>query len=248
MSIRSQPLPCFSFLPPAACLLLLDATLLRVCVRSPWAIVYVSRVRGCFVAVLSYKKFTSPVARGRGIRYCNTRKIMLRYSKDYDLFKHQVWQTFVQSQPDDPTAEWSPMGWSLKDKHKLLSREANYGFLMDHFCESANLNDFPNASGLHVSVQPSWAKLNARYVNGCPSNDPAFAERGKMMLASGLGCLAPSKCVPAQWLEALEQHFRTHSKNVTKEDLYQPDVCNIPYGAELCVRNSSTLVPQPCQS
>ena len=36
VSIRSQPLPCFSFLPPAACLLLLDATLLRVCVRSPW--------------------------------------------------------------------------------------------------------------------------------------------------------------------------------------------------------------------
>ena len=47
----------FSFLPPAARLLLLDATLPRVRLRYPWAIVYVSRVGGCFVVVLSYKKF-----------------------------------------------------------------------------------------------------------------------------------------------------------------------------------------------
>ena len=47
VSICSQPLPCFSFLPPAACLLLLDATLPCVRVRYPWAIVYVCLTYVC---------------------------------------------------------------------------------------------------------------------------------------------------------------------------------------------------------
>ena len=56
---RSRSLSCFSLLSPAACLLLPDATLPRVHVRSPWVIVYVCVCRWLGRSLSApYNKFT----------------------------------------------------------------------------------------------------------------------------------------------------------------------------------------------
>ena len=50
------------------------------------------------------------------------------------------------------------------------------------------------------------------------------------MLANGLGCLTPTRCLNKQWLLDLHNHFVNHSKHVSLRDLFFPfEVCNIPF-------------------
>jgi len=155
-----------------------------------------------------------------------------RFSNDYRRFLHQVWQNFVQSTSIDtggaPLADWIVMGNWKEEKYAILAFEENYASVMDHFCDSTELNVFPNVTGVKVAPPPRWLRL--KYVDGCPQGDPSFAQSGHIMLANGLGCLSKTRCLPAPWLSALQLNFEQQSKHVRRNDLFFPaDVITIPY-------------------
>ena len=153
------------------------------------------------------------------------------FSSDYSIFLRQVWQKFVSSSLINTggahLAEWVVMGAWKSEKSAILAFKENYAFVMDHFCDSIDINAFPNSTGV-VARWPRWLKL--KYVDGCPNGDPSFAKPGQLMLANGLGCLSKTKCLPGPWLYALQQNFEQRSKHVRRNDLFFPaDVATIPY-------------------
>ena len=158
-----------------------------------------------------------------------TAQDVIHYSRDNATFLHQVWEFFMHSTLNAPLAEWVPIGNWMEEKAQVLALEENYAFVVDHFCESVNVSSIPNTTGLTLAKRPRWLKVP--YVAGCPMNDPSFAEQGQhLMLANGLGCLAPTRCLHKQWLSDLHDYFVAHSKHVTLRDLFFPnEVCNIPF-------------------
>jgi len=156
------------------------------------------------------------------------------FSSEYRPFLHRVWQKFVQSSFETSStseaslAQWVVMGNWKEEKSAILAFEENYEFVMDHFCDSVDVNAFPNSLGVKVAPKPRWLQL--RYVDGCPMGDPSFAQSGQVMLANGLGCLSKTKCLPAPWLSALRENFEQRSKYLLRRDLFFPvDVATIPY-------------------
>ena len=161
------------------------------------------------------------------------------YSSEYGAFLRQVWQFFLQSTPSAPLAKWGPINHWMREKFGILSHEENYAFVMDHFCESVDVELIPNRTDVPFTHNPRW--LKTPYGQGCPKGDPSFAENGHVMLANGLGCLAPTRCLQSAWLTSLKEHFTKTSKHVSKRDLFFPaDVCNIPYAEK---KESGRILP-----
>lgn len=153
---------------------------------------------------------------------------MRYFSHEYGEFLHQLWGFFAHSSPRAPLEQWGPISRWMDEKYRVLSLEENYAFVIDHFCESVHVDDFPNSTGLIVATMPRWLRL--RYRDGCPQGDPSFAETGHIMLANGLGCLSPTQCLPKRWLSLLRENFVNRSKHLKLDDLFFPsDVCNIPF-------------------
>jgi len=153
---------------------------------------------------------------------------VMHYSSEYSAFLHQVHEFFTRSTPLAPLSQW--MAQWLAEKMGVLAFEENYAFVMDHFCESVDPAMFPNRAQPNATILPRWAWQASWYRDGCPSSDPSFAESGHVMLATGLGCLAPTRCLPPRWLALVEEHFLNRSKLLTKNDLFfSAAVCNIPY-------------------
>ena len=74
----------------------------------------------------------------------------------------------------------------------------------------------------------SWfTKLDSE---GCPNRDPGFGQGpSSVMLASGMNCPAPKHCIPPVWLAQLQHLFRSNTTIITKDDLFQRDVCRLNY-------------------
>ena len=68
-----------------------------------------------------------------------TAQDVIHYSSEYNTFLHQVWQFFRQSTPGSPLASWTPIENWMDEKFYVLAFEENYAFVIDHFCESANV-------------------------------------------------------------------------------------------------------------
>ena len=111
----------------------------------------------------------------------------------------------------------------------LLWHEENYPMLLEGFCRDIPLRHLPNTEGYVAPRSGGWwfAKQDSR---GCPLRDPGFPQSNEsVLLASGTNCPAPTHCIPTKWLEQLEQVFLNNATHVTKDDLFQRDVCSIAH-------------------
>ena len=140
------------------------------------------------------------------------------------LFFQQLWRFYVGTDETSLT-RWM-VEFTSRDKDIVLRQRANYPVLLDRFCANVPLNALP-AGARGVSGQ---GREGVSYdADGCSTSDPGFAQAGHFMLGSGLNCLLPTRCLPRAWLRRYEAAFTANSVHVKKRDLFQRDVCAMPY-------------------
>lgn len=138
-------------------------------------------------------------------------------------FYHQVWRFHnagsraIHNTWIAPTAA----------QNQLLRHEENYPMLLEGFCRDIPIVELPNTKGYIANRGETWW-YTRRNAQGCPLGDPGFpASNESVLLASGLNCPAPKHCLPPQWLTQLEQVFVGNVRHLTKDDLFERDVCDI---------------------
>uniref|UniRef100_A0A7S2HQZ4 Sugar O-methyltransferase n=1 Tax=Haptolina brevifila TaxID=156173 RepID=A0A7S2HQZ4_9EUKA len=109
----------------------------------------------------------------------------------------------------------------------LLQHAENYDVLLPNFCQEVALKDIPNTAGYVEPPKLFVPKAFDR--NGCNLQDPGYARKGHVMMAAGLNCPTPFRCLPADWLTQLEQVFAKNAKHLTKNDLFVANGSNVPY-------------------
>ena len=111
----------------------------------------------------------------------------------------------------------------------LLRHEENYPMLLEGFCRDIPLRHLPNTEGYVAPPANGWWFTKQDW-RGCPLRDPGFPQSNEsVLLASGTNCPAPTHCIPTKWLQQLEQVFLNNATHVTKDDLFQRDVCSIAH-------------------
>merc|ERR1719272_1370702 len=140
-------------------------------------------------------------------------------------FLHQVWKFHTGSaMADSRYNDWPAAGVNHVSTSVLLKYEENYDLLLNGFCTNIDPNNLPNTNGFDIN-----AVRGRKYKDGCPTEDPGYADIGKIMMASGLNCPMPSRCVPQEWLADLEQVFLRNAQHLTKDELFQKHVANLPF-------------------
>ena len=69
----------------------------------------------------------------------------------------------------------------MGEKFAVLVYEENYAFVMDHFCDSVDLNRIPKLIRRQGDREPKVAEGHM-HRGGCLESDPSFAEAGHQRL------------------------------------------------------------------
>ena len=146
---------------------------------------------------------------------------------DTHEFYHQVWQFHnADSALGGGHSEWVA---PTVAQSSLLRHEDNYPMLLEGFCRDIPLHNLPNTEGYLAPKSNGWW-FTQQDSRGCPLRDAGFPQSNEsVLLASGTNCPAPKHCIPTKWLAELEQVFLDNATHVTKDDLFERDVCNIPH-------------------
>jgi len=145
-------------------------------------------------------------------------------------FYHQVWQFHnADCGRDGAGCEHSEWIAPTMAQTTLLRHEENYPMLLEGFCRDIPLRHLPNTEGYVAPPAHGWWFTKQDW-RGCPLRDPGFPQSNEsVLLASGTNCPAPTHCIPTKWLQQLEQVFLNNVTHVTKDDLFQRDVCSIAH-------------------
>ena len=145
-------------------------------------------------------------------------------------FYHQVWQFHnADCGRDGAGCEHSEWIAPTMAQTTLLRHEENYPMLLEGFCRDIPLRHLPNTEGYVAPPAHGWWFTKQDW-RGCPLRDPGFPQSNEsVLLASGTNCPAPTHCIPTKWLQQLEQVFLNNATHVTKDDLFQRDVCSIAH-------------------
>lgn len=138
---------------------------------------------------------------------------------------HQLWEFYnTIAMKDTRYNAWLAEGTNHITSSILFAYEENYDKLLTNYCVNLDPSEVPNKTRFDVGKMKG-----RRFKNDCPTSDPGYAAHGKILMASGLNCPMPQKCVPTDWLKDLEHTFYDNAKHLTKQDLFQKDVCNVAY-------------------
>ena len=202
---------------------------LRAVIRAVLARICWQLARMALIAAL----MAAPASRGGSFEHVGARRSTPFFrldASDTRDFYHQVWQFHnADCGRDGAGCEHSEWIAPTMAQTTLPRHEENYSMLLEGFCRDIPLRHLPNTEGYVAPPAHGWWFTKQDW-RGCPLRDPGFPQSNEsVLLASGTNCPAPTHCIPTKWLQQLEQVFLDNATHVTKDDLFQRDVCSIAH-------------------